>query len=372
MTEIYLDWNSTTPVADEVWQAMQERRLDLWGNPASVHGVGRRSRAELESLREALAVAMGFEAREVVFTGSGTEANNLALHTAEALVVSHLEHPSIVRMAERLEQQGRPVEWLPTPRSGLIDPDDVKHALERLPATSRRGAVATVTAANHETGVVQPVEAIAQAVHAHQARLHVDAVQLLGKGALGMLDAVDSVSVTAHKIRGPKGIGALLSRGLGPTPLLVGGAQERGLRPGTQDGWLALGFRVALSRALLRSSRNAELSVLRDRLERQLTPLASPNVGAVPRLGHVANLAFSVPGPELAAALDLDGIRVSSGSACAAGTLEPSPVIAAMWGAERARTSLRFSLGELTTDADIETTISAIYRVLGVARSAET
>lgn len=370
MAEIYLDWNSTTPLADEVWQAMQERRLELWGNPASVHGVGRRSRAELETLREALASALGFQAREVVFTGSGTEANNLALHTAEALVVSHLDHPSIVRMAERLEHQGRSVTWLPTPNSGLIEPADVRQALEDLPQAVRRGAVVTVTAANHETGVLQPVEAIGQVVHTFQARLHVDAVQLLGKGELSVLDAADSVSVTAHKIRGPKGIGALLSRGLAPTPLLVGGAQERGLRPGTQDAWLALGFRVALTRALaLRSSRGA-LAVLRDRLERELAPLASPNVTAVSRLDHVANLAFaSVPGPELAAALDLEGIRVSSGSACAAGTLEPSPVIAAMWGAERARTSLRFSLGELTTEADIETTVAAIHRVLGVARN---
>lgn len=343
---------------------MQRHRLDLWGNPASVHGAGRRSRAELESLREALASALGFQPREVVFTCGGTEANNLALHAASALVASQFEHPSVVRVAERLEQQGRKVVWVATPRSGVVEPKSVERALEQVPTELLRTTVVTVTAANHETGVLQPVEEIAAVVHARQARLHVDAVQLLGKASLSSLDSADSVTVTAHKIRGPKGIGALLTRGSPPVPLLVGGAQERGLRPGTQDGWLALGFRLALER--IGASSHADLQGLRDRLEDGLRAVATPNVSAVPRLGHVANLAFrDVPGPELAAALDLEGIWVSSGSACAAGTLEPSPVIAAMWGKERARTSLRFSLGETTSASDIERTISTIHRLLG-------
>lgn len=370
MAEIYLDWNSTTPLADEVWYAMQERRGELWGNPASVHGVGRRARAELELLRECLAEALGFQAREVVFTCGGTEANNLALHTASALVLSQLEHPSVTRVAERLQQQERPVVWLPVAHTGVVEPESLHGAFERLPRELHKGTIVVVTAANHETGVLQPVEEMSTIVHAHQARLHVDAVQLLGKASASILDSADSVAVTAHKVRGPKGIGALLSRGIGPIPLLVGGAQERGLRPGTQDGWLALGFRVALERALRRLPLANALGPVRDHLEEALRPLASVNVGSVRRLAHVANLAFgSIPGPELAAALDLEGIRVSSGSACAAGTLEPSPVITAMWGKERASKSLRFSLGETTSLAEIDATISAIYRIVGVGRS---
>jgi cysteine desulfurase len=370
MPEIYLDWNSTTPLADEVWNAMQARRSELWGNPASVHGAGRRARAELELLREGLASALGFQAREVVLTCGGTEANNLALHAAEAVIASQLDHPSIVRVAERLQHQGRVVRWLPISCSGLIDAADVKRAFEQVPSELHRRTIVAVTAANHETGVLQPVNELAQVVHGYQARLHVDAVQLLGKASTEVLDSSDSATVTAHKIRGPKGIGALLCRGSAPIPLLVGGAQERGLRPGTQDGLLALGFRVALERALDPKSRNPNLDQLRDHLERALVTVAVANVTAVPRLAHVANLAFSaIPGPELAAALDLEGIRVSSGSACAAGTLEPSPVIAAMWGKERARGSLRFSFGETTTQADVDAAIAAIFRVIGVARA---
>jgi cysteine desulfurase len=215
MQEHYFDWNSTTPLADEVWEAMLEARRDLWGNPASVHGAGRRARGEVENAREYVAATLGFHARDVVFTCGGTEANNLALHDAPALVVSRLEHPSVLAPAERLERSGKPVVWLPTPESGWISAQAVAEGLE-------------------------------QVAHAVQARLHVDAVQLVGKGPHDCLDAADSVALTAHKFRGPKGIGALLYRGKAPHPLLVGGAQERGLRPGTQDAALAVGFRLAL------------------------------------------------------------------------------------------------------------------------------
>jgi cysteine desulfurase len=302
----------------------------------------------------------------LVFTCGGTEANNLALHDAPALVVSRLEHPSVLAPAERVERSGKPVVWLPTPESGRLSPDTVAHGLDQLPPGLRRGAVVTVMAANHETGVLQPLEAIAQVVHGVAARLHVDAVQLLGKADHAGLDAADSVTVTAHKLRGPKGIGALLCRGRSPHPLLVGGAQERGLRPGTQDAALALGFRVALTRALEHPELRSHLPALRDDLERRLAEVALPNVRGVPRLGHVSSLSFpGTPGPELAAALDLAGYRVSSGSACSAGTEEPSPVIAAMLGKARASTTLRLSLGEDTDAQAVGGLIGALYRALG-------
>lgn len=366
MQEHYFDWNSTTPLADEVWEAMQGAHRDAWGNPASVHGAGRRARAEIESAREYLAATLGFHPRDVVFTGGGTEANNLALHDAPALVVSHLEHPSVLAVASRLERQGRPVVWLPAPESGRVSPDSIAAGLEQVPVQLRRGAVVALMAANHETGVLQPLEAVAQVVHGVQARLHVDAVQLLGKAPHDCLDAADSVTVTAHKLRGPKGIGALLYRGGAPTPFMVGGAQERGLRPGTQDAALAVGFRVALARCLGRPELREHLPALRDELERRLAEVAIPNVAGVDRLGHVSSLRFEgTPGPELAAALDLAGFRVSSGSACSAGTEEPSPVIAAMLGRARAASTLRISLGEDTDHAALIALIGAIFRALG-------
>jgi cysteine desulfurase len=301
-----------------------------------------------------------------VFTSGGTEANNLALHDAGALVVSHLEHPSVLAVAARLEQKGRPVLWLPTPSNGCVSPESVAAALEQLPEPLRRNAIVALMAVNHETGVLQPIEAVSQAAHRVQARLHVDAVQLLGKASHECLDAADSVAVTAHKLRGPKGIGALLYRGGSPTPFMVGGAQERGLRPGTQDATLAVGFRVALERASKLPGLRSHLPALRDDIERRLANVATPNVSDVPRLGHVTSLSFTdTPGPELAAALDLAGFRVSSGSACSAGTEEPSPVIAAMLGRQRATTTLRISLGEDTDQAAVSDLISAIFRALG-------
>lgn len=361
--QVYLDWNSTTPLAEEVVEGMAQQRDALWGNPSSVHSAGRRARHALEQTRETLAEILGFHPRDVVMTGSGTEANNLALHAAEVLMVSRLEHPSVTRMAEKLERSGKRVVWLDTPALGRIERQAVERALGDLEPALRRRTVVALMAANHETGVVQPIEEVARAVHAVGARLHVDAVQLLGKASHASLDAADSVTVTAHKVRGPKGIGALLFRGPAPQPLLVGGSQERGLRAGTQDAWLALGFRLALER--MKPARIAALAPLRDDLEQRLAALASPNVGGVERLPHVTSLMFpQIPGPELVAALDLDGICVASGSACSAGTDEPSPVIAAMAGPERAKHTLRVSLGEDTTPAHVDRLVDALFRIL--------
>lgn len=359
---VYLDWNATTPPHPRVVAAMQRARERAWANPASNHAAGRAARDELESARELLAHVLGFHPRDVLFTGSGTEANNLALHDATALVVSRLEHPSVVACAQALEQKGVPVAWLPVHRDGYVEPEAVSDALERL-----RGKQPTVAvlAANHETGVLQPLAAIAERVRAAGARLHVDAVQLLGRGSVECLAVADTVSVAAHKLRGPKGIGALLWRpGRPPTPLLRGGAQERGLRPGTQDAVAAAGFRAALERLAESVAAYQALGPLRDRLEAELAPWTYRN-GAGPRLPHVTN--FSVRGwrgDEVVAALDLHGVFVSSGSACSAGTTEPSPVIEAMLGRERASQAVRVSLGETTTAQDVERALQAFRAIL--------
>jgi cysteine desulfurase len=363
--EIYLDWNATTPLLPAALTAMHEVAQQGWGNPASVHGAGRRARAVLEETREALAQLISVHPRDVLLTSGGTEANNLALHQVVGLTTSRMEHPSVVRVAEALAQRGVPVSWLPVPSEGAVDPDSVAAALRELPS----GSAVAVAAVNHETGIVQPIEEVARVAHELGAWLHVDAVQALGKVSVTPLAVADSVAVAAHKIRGPKGIGALAWRGLhAPKPLLLGGSQERGLRPGTQDAALAAGFRVALGWAQGWAARQARLSTLRDQLEAALLRFGERN-GQGPRVAHVSNVSFAGwRGAELAAALDLEGVRVSSGSACSAGTSEPSVVIAAMLGPERATQSVRFSLGELTREDEIAQVISVLSRVV-TARS---
>ena len=361
--QIYLDWNATTPPLAEVIEVMAEVARTAWGNPASVHGSGRAARDVVETAREQIALLVGGNARDVIFTSGGTEANNLALHRAPALVTSQLEHPSVTRVAEALEAEGRPVRWLAVPPSGCLSADGVAEALVGLPAA----AVVAVAAANHETGVIQPLTEIAQVVHAVGARLHVDAVQAVGKLPVEALAGADTLSIAAHKLRGPKGIGALVHRPeRAPKPLLLGGGQERGRRPGTVDPAAAAGFGVAALWAQKAEADRGRLTDLRDQLEAALVSLGAMTNGAeARRLGHVTNLSFvGWAGDELVAALDLLGVAVSSGSACSAGTTEPSKIITAMLGVERARGAVRISLGDATTDLEIEFALEAFARAL--------
>lgn len=361
--QVYLDWNATTPPLEGVIAAMAEAARHSWGNPASVHGTGRAARDRVETAREEVARLVGVSARDVIFTSGGTEANNLALRSAPALVTSQLEHPSVTRVAELLEGEGKPVRWLPVPASGRLDPDDVRRALVGLPD----GAVVAVAPLNHETGVLQPLGAVIEVARAAGARLHVDAVQAVGKLPLDLVAGADTLSVAAHKLRGPKGIGALVHRPeRAPRPLLVGGSQERGRRPGTVDPIAAEGFRVAAAWARESLAGRERLAELRDRLEQGLVALGGAvNGGEVERVTHVANLSFpGRAGDELVAALDLLGVAVASGSACSAGTIEPSKIITAMLGVERARGAVRLSLGDTTTLDDVERALAAFERVL--------
>jgi cysteine desulfurase len=362
---IYLDWNATTPPHPAVLAAMARAAEEAWGNPSSTHRVGRQARARVEDAREKLAEICAVHARDVLFTSGGTEANNLALAGAPGLALSRLEHPSVTRVAEQFEHSGVPVAWVEVPPSGRLDAEAYREALARLP----RGSVAALMAANHETGVLQPLEEVALVAHALGARLHVDAVQALGKLPPETWRFADSLAVAAHKIRGPKGLGALAFRGSkAPKPVLLGGSQERGLRPGTVDPIAAAGFLAALERAEQGPVRYAELGLLRDDFERAFASIAELNGGQVPRLPHVSNLSFpGVSGDEVVAALDLLGVCVSSGSACSAGTTEPSTVISAMLGRERARAAVRVSLGEATSNAEIQAAKAAFRRVLGLA-----
>jgi cysteine desulfurase len=361
---VYLDWNSTTPISNEVLAAMRWAAENAWANPSSVHSLGRQSKSLIENVRGELAEMIGARPSEVVFTAGGTESNNYALAHAPGLVLSTLEHPSVTRQAERLADMGRPVRWLEVCPNGQVDVDSLSSCLCDMPPGSR----VAVMAVNHETGVIQPLETIASVVHQRGAWLHVDAVQALGKTDPGAWSCWDTVSVGAHKVRGPKGIGALAWKcGVPiPRPLLVGGTQEWGIRPGTVDPILVAGFGAALEHARASPSQQCRLKPLRNQFELATWPLAEPNVcDDANRLDHVASLYVrGWSGAELAAALDLEGICVSAGSACAAGTAEVSPVIAAMLGVERARSTIRVSLGETTTEWEIQRAIEAFHRVM--------
>ncbi len=374
MTRVYLDWNATTPPLGEVISAMAEAAREAWANPSSVHAFGRTARARVEDAREAVARLAGCDPRDVLLTSGGTEANNIALRSAFAghasrggvLVTSRIEHPSVVRVAEALEREGRArVHWLRVRPEGTIDLDDLASVCE--PGGGTR--LVALQAVNSETGAVQPVrEAIAMAKRVGAA-VHVDAVQAFGRSEDLARDA-DTRSLAAHKMRGPKSIGALVARtGASLAPVLVGGSQERGLRPGTLDPTAAAGLAVAARHALRSASLWTACMPLRDKLEAgllRLAPKARVNAARAPRAPHVTNIAFpGWDGAALVAALDLEGVAVSGGTACSAGTMENSAVLEAMGDAEAAACSVRFSLGEDSTPADVERALAAAARVLG-------
>jgi len=360
---VYLDWNATTPPLDEALTAMLDAGRRAWGNPASVHGAGRAARSFVEDARCAVAELASADARDVVLTSGGTEANNLALRSALArggrLITSRLEHPSVTRVAESVGERAR---WLALRDDGTVDLDDLERALGEGPA-----CCVALQSVNHETGVMQPIAEAIAIVHtkAPGVWIHVDAIQAWGRVQDATLGAT-SRSLAAHKLRGPKGVGALvLSQRAKVVPVLLGGAQERGLRPGTVDPVACAGLAVAARHALEGPSRYAAVARLRDRLEGVLVAKGALRNGSGPRAPHVSNLAFpGWSGPELVAALDLEGVYVSSGSACSAGTLEPSPVLAALVGMERAASSVRVSLGD-TTDVEVDRALEAFEVVLG-------
>ena len=370
----YLDHNATTPPHGDVLAAMEDAARNAWANPSSLHRAGRDARRRVEDARAAIATLTGQSERDVVLTSGGTEANNLGLERpfgarAGLLVTSRLEHPSVVEKAEALAREGVRVAWLPVPRSGRLEVADVAHALEgRVPGEP---VLVALHAVHHETGAIQPVADILALAERRGAEVHVDAVQAAGRIAPALWQGAHSTALAAHKLRGPKGIGALVTRpGVLVRPILRGGSQERGLRPGTIDPVAAAGFEVAARRALGGPERYARLASLRDGLEAEARHAASRRgVGLSfsvdePRAPHVSHfLVDRWSGDELVAALDLEGVCVSSGAACAAGTAETSPAILAMFGPS-ATGALRISLGETSTRADVEAFAEAFDRVL--------
>lgn len=363
----YLDWNATAPLRPQARAAMLGA-LDAVGNPSSVHAEGREARSIVEIAREKVAALVGAEAANVVFTASGTESNMLALSPQtggpwQRLLVSAIEHPS-VRSGGRFPA----VETVAVTRSGLIDLADLARRL-----AAGAPPLVSIMLANNETGVVQPVAEAARLVHEAGGLLHVDAVQAAGRIAcdINELDA-DLMTLSGHKIGGPKGAGALIKRGrLNLDPLVTGGGQERGERAGTENVAAIVGFGAAAEAAQANlAAEGTRVRALRDRLEaglRAATPAVVIFGADAERLPNTA--LFTAPGLKAETAVilfDLEGVAVSSGAACSSGKVQSSHVLAAMGVLpELARGAVRVSLGPTTTEPDIERFLAAWITVSG-------
>ena len=361
----YFDHNATTPVAPAVVEAVARALSSTYGNASSVHTYGQQAKAALDEARGEVARLIGADAAEIVFTASGTEADNFALRgTVEALasrgrrriITTAIEHEAVLNTARHLEKRGVAVTLLPVSSDGVVNADSLRAVI------GPDAALVSVMHANNEIGTIQPIAELAAVAHEHGALMHTDAVQSVGKipvdvHALG----VDLLSLSGHKFYGPKGTGALwMRRGIRLSPLLTGGRHERNRRAGTENvpGLIGLGVAARLVAAAL-STEGARLAELRDRLERQVlstVPGTVVNGAAAPRVPNTANIGFmGVEAESLLIALDLAGFAVSTGAACSSGTLEPSHVLKAMHLPNgRAQNAIRFSLGTSNTPDDVD------------------
>jgi cysteine desulfurase len=361
---IYLDYNSTTPVDRAVLDAMLPFFADNFGNASSIHSSGQRGRSAVDAARDSVAALIGAKTAEIVFTSGGTEADNLALfgsvaasnHSRKHIITTAIEHHAVLNAAQALEKQDIDVTYVPAVASGIVDPQDVRRALR--PET----ILISVMHANNELGTIQPIEEIGRIAAEADVYFHCDAVQSAGKLPLDVNRlGVDLLSISAHKIYGPKGVGALYVRAGTPLePQFHGGHHERDRRPGTENVPGIVGFGKAAELASVRlTTDSARIESLRDRLEEMLlNSLASVRVNGdrSRRVPNTTNLAFTAAGGEaLVIALDLQGVACSTGAACSSGAVEPSHVLLAIGlSPDEARSSLRFSLGRTTTAAEID------------------
>jgi cysteine desulfurase len=370
---IYLDYNATTPVSARAREVMVRTLTEDFGNPSSVHYHGQRAKSLIDDARASVAALIDADPADVIFTSGGTEADNLALRGAlaaraperDGIVTSAIEHEAVLNTARALARSGAALTELPVGADAIVDAATAARAI--TPGT----AIVSVMHANNEVGTVQPILEIAAAARAAGAWFHTDAVQSAGRlpiSARAWAGAgVDLISISSHKIGGPKGVGALwIRRGIRLAAIATGGRHERNRRAGTENVPGIVGFGAAAEEArACRDERAAREAALRDRLERGLLErVAGTVVNGDParRLPNTANISFGgVEAESLLIALDLEGISVSTGAACSSGTLEPSHVLQAM-GLPRGRTrdSIRFSLGAATTDAEIDTVLSTL------------
>jgi cysteine desulfurase len=380
MPRIYLDHNATTPPSTAVADRMVATLREEFGNPSSIHHFGQRAKAVIDEARSEVAALIGADPGDVVFTGGGTESDNLAIRgVAEALeptgrkhlIASAIEHEAVLNTLKALNRRGWTTTLLPVDESGIVSPDVLRSAMTDVTA------LVSVMHANNEIGTVQPIAELAAIARERRAVFHTDAVQSAGKipidiKALG----VDLLSMSAHKFYGPKGVGALwIRRGVRLQAPLTGGKQERNRRAGTENVSGIAGMGVAAREARAKMVAEAtRLAALRDRLEdgilRGVTGTALNGVRS-PRVPNTTNISFDRTEAEsLLIALDLEGIAVSTGSACSSGTLEPSHVLKAMGlPAHRTQNSIRFSLGSANTEAEIDRVIAVLPGIIEKLRS---
>jgi cysteine desulfurase len=373
--QVYLDNSATTPVDPRVATAMARAVTETFGNASSVHGFGQQARAAIDRARREVATLIGARQNEIVFTSGGTEANNLAIRglceAASAhgrhVITSAIEHPSVAGVCAQLEKQGWEVTRLPVYENGVVRIEDVTEALR--PDT----VLITIMLANNEIGTIQPVRDIGAIIRERKyLRLHTDAVQAVGRLPLSVDElGCDLLTISGHKLYAPKGIGALyVRRGVRLHGQNIGGHQERERRAGTENvpGIVAFGEAAKLAREEL-DERARHDRALRDKLEAEVRKRISDvvmNGDREQRLGHLSNISFRfIEGEGLLINLDLEGVAVSTGSACSSGTLEPSPVIRALGvDDELARGAIRFSFGKDNTEDDVDYAVDVLVRAV--------
>lgn len=376
MRRVYLDNNATTPVLPEVFEAMRPWFGEHFGNASSIHHHGQETRAAVENARESVARLLACSASEIVFTSGGTEADNLALaglvKAGDHVITSGVEHHAVLHAANHLEEGGCQVTILPVGPHGLVDPMDVKRALR--PTTK----LISIMMANNENGVLQSVEEIGGFALESDVCFHTDAVQAAGKVPIDVKRiGCNALSISGHKMHAPQGVGALfVKKGTKLTPLFFGGRHERSRRAGTENvpGIVALGRAAELMREGLLQGDDQKIAGMRDRLEKGIlaeVDEAGVNGGNTPRVPNTTNIHFDhIEGESMVIALDLKGLAVSTGAACSSGAIEPSHVLLAMGlKPERARSSIRFSLGKQTSEDDIDFALSVVPETVARLRA---
>ena len=367
MRRIYLDNNASMPVLPEVLEAMRRYFGEHFGNASSIHHHGQETRAAVEGARNSVASLLGCRVQEIVFTSGGTEGDNLAISglTGEGdhVITSSIEHHAVLHACRHLEEMGCEVTWLPVDSRSLVDPDDVRRALR--PNTK----LISIMTANNETGVLQPVEDIGKIAAEADVYFHTDAVQAAGKVPIDVKNiGCDALSISGHKMHAPQGVGALyVRRGTHLQPLFYGGRHERSRRAGTENvpGIVALGKAAELAMQGFERGDDKKMSALRDRLQQGILAQveeAVVNGEGAPRVPNTSNISFDyVEGESMVISLDLKGLAVSTGAACSSGAIEPSHVLTAMGlRADRARGSIRFSLGKQNTSDDIDLALALV------------
>lgn len=369
-TAVYFDHNATTALDDHVLEAMLPFLRQPQGNPTSRHSYGRHARQAVENARAQVAYAVGAHPTQVVFTSGGTEADNFAIHgiasaqTPSVIAVSAIEHPAVFRPAQALLGRGWKMARIPVNSAGQVEPEAVRERLQH-----KTGLISVMTA-NNETGVIQDIAAIAEIAREQGALMHTDAVQALGKMALDFNAlGVNAMSLSAHKIRGPQGAGALImDKRVDVQPLLYGGGQEKGLRSGTENVAAIVGFGLACERAVAElGERSRVMTKLRDQLESGLRRLGATLFGeASARLPNTSFFAFpNLEGETLVMAMDRKGFAIASGSACSSDSTEPSHVLMAMGvDPEFARGAVRVSLGAGNTADQVDGFLLALENEL--------